>query len=167
MTVLPRRSSCRASSNPIPLVPPVTSTVLLSSFIAQSLQIQSSRLRRGHARTNTLQCIEGTHSCHTNQTESNAGAAECAHAGRKKGHPVWGGPRSSFQIELLLQTQRPIWTDGRFDRRLKKRNGPPGPVFPHFLAEPEGFEPSMQVLPTYSLSRGAPSATRSQLREQR
>src|SRR6185369_3518761 len=32
------------------------------------------------------------------------------------------------------------------------------------LAEPEGFEPSMQVLPTYSLSRGAPSATRSQLR---
>ena len=32
------------------------------------------------------------------------------------------------------------------------------------MAEPEGFEPSMQVLPTYSLSRGAPSATRSQLR---
>ena len=32
------------------------------------------------------------------------------------------------------------------------------------VAEPEGFEPSMQVLPTYSLSRGAPSATRSQLR---
>ena len=32
------------------------------------------------------------------------------------------------------------------------------------LAEPEGFEPSMQVLPAYSLSRGAPSASRSQLR---
>ena len=31
------------------------------------------------------------------------------------------------------------------------------------LAESEGFEPSMQVLPTYSLSRGAPSATRSRL----
>jgi hypothetical protein len=28
------------------------------------------------------------------------------------------------------------------------------------LAEREGFEPSMQVLPTYSLSRGAPSAAR-------
>ena len=38
---------------------------------------------------------------------------------------------------------------------------------PGVLAEPEGFEPSMQVLPTYSLSRGAPSATRSQLRGQR
>src|SRR5258706_10198845 len=35
------------------------------------------------------------------------------------------------------------------------------------LAEPEGFEPSMQVLPAYSLSRGAPSASRSQLRNQR
>src|SRR5690349_9783318 len=33
-----------------------------------------------------------------------------------------------------------------------------------FLAEPEGFEPSKQVLPAYSLSRGAPSASRSQLR---
>src|SRR5205085_9420073 len=32
------------------------------------------------------------------------------------------------------------------------------------LAEPEGFEPSKQVLPAYSLSRGAPSASRSQLR---
>ena len=32
------------------------------------------------------------------------------------------------------------------------------------LAETEGFEPSMQVLPAYSLSRGAPSASRSRLR---
>ncbi len=32
------------------------------------------------------------------------------------------------------------------------------------LAESKGFEPLMQVLPTYSLSRGAPSATRSRLR---
>jgi|GEM_PF-6002740 hypothetical protein len=32
------------------------------------------------------------------------------------------------------------------------------------LAGPEGFEPSMQVLPAYSLSRGAPSASRSQPR---
>ena len=32
------------------------------------------------------------------------------------------------------------------------------------LAESEGFEPSKQVLPAYSLSRGAPSATRSRLR---
>ena len=31
------------------------------------------------------------------------------------------------------------------------------------VAETEGFEPSMQVLPAYSLSRGAPSATRSRL----
>jgi hypothetical protein len=49
--------------------------------------------------------------------------------------------------------------------RSPKENGPQGPVFTVVhLAEPEGFEPSMQVLPTYSLSRGAPSATRSQLR---
>src|SRR5262245_57510412 len=32
------------------------------------------------------------------------------------------------------------------------------------LAETVGFEPTMQVLPAYSLSRGAPSATRSRLR---
>src|SRR5262245_47248294 len=32
------------------------------------------------------------------------------------------------------------------------------------LAETVGFEPTMQVLPAYSLSRGAPSASRSRLR---
>ena len=31
------------------------------------------------------------------------------------------------------------------------------------LAEREGFEPSMEVLPPYALSRGAPSTTRPSL----
>ncbi len=35
------------------------------------------------------------------------------------------------------------------------------------LAETVGFEPTMQVLPAYSLSRGAPSASRSRLRRAR
>ena len=35
------------------------------------------------------------------------------------------------------------------------------------LAETEGFEPSMQFLATYSLSRGAPSASRARLRRER
>ena len=42
-----------------------------------------------------------------------------------------------------------------------KRNGAKGPVF--YLAEREGFEPSMEVLPPYALSRGAPSTTRPSL----
>jgi hypothetical protein len=32
-----------------------------------------------------------------------------------------------------------------------------------YLAETEGFEPSMRLYTPYSLSRGAPSATRSRL----
>src|SRR5215470_5652680 len=34
----------------------------------------------------------------------------------------------------------------------------------HFLAEREGFEPSIELLTLYSLSRGAPSASRAPLR---
>jgi hypothetical protein len=37
-----------------------------------------------------------------------------------------------------------------------------GRIFISILAEPEGFEPSMRLYTPYSLSRGAPSATRSQ-----
>ena len=37
-------------------------------------------------------------------------------------------------------------------------------LFHAFLAEREGFEPSMRLYTPYSLSRGAPSATRSRLR---
>jgi hypothetical protein len=33
----------------------------------------------------------------------------------------------------------------------------------HPVAETEGFEPSIQVLPVYSLSRGAPSTSRPRL----
>ena len=42
-----------------------------------------------------------------------------------------------------------------------QRNGPRGSVHAGFLAETEGFEPSMRLNTPYSLSRGAPSATRS------
>ena len=45
------------------------------------------------------------------------------------------------------------------------QNGPHGARSHVWLAESEGFEPSMQVLPTYSLSRGAPSASRSRLQQ--
>ena len=47
------------------------------------------------------------------------------------------------------------------NRERAKRNGAKGPVF--YLAEREGFEPSMEVLPPYALSRGAPSTTRPSL----
>jgi hypothetical protein len=46
-----------------------------------------------------------------------------------------------------------------------KRKGPMGALFFYpDLAEREGFEPSIELLTLYSLSRGAPSATRPSLR---
>ena len=47
---------------------------------------------------------------------------------------------------------------------LPMKKAPFGAFLLDHLAEQEGFEPSKQVLPAYSLSRGAPSATRSPLR---
>ena len=43
----------------------------------------------------------------------------------------------------------------RNEKRARRR------VFAGYLAETEGFEPSMRLYTPYSLSRGAPSATRS------
>ena len=48
---------------------------------------------------------------------------------------------------------------------VRNKNGPERPVFASILAETEGFEPSMQLITAYSLSRGAPSASRSRLRK--
>ena len=48
--------------------------------------------------------------------------------------------------------------------KRRKRRSPLKAGFVLFLAESEGFEPSMQFLTAYSLSRGAPSTTRPALR---
>jgi hypothetical protein len=57
-------------------------------------------------------------------------------------------------------------TETRLRKRLPIKKAPCGAFSFGRLAESEGFEPSMQVLPTYSLSRGAPSATRSRLQHE-
>ena len=69
------------------------------------------------------------------------------------------------EIAVVRQAMRFSSWDATFiDLPMKK--APCGAFSFLLLAESEGFEPSMQVLPTYSLSRGAPSATRSRLQNQ-
>src|SRR4029079_2282764 len=72
------------------------------------------------------------------------------------------GDRSTWRT-ARLSAQRGRRT-ASIARAPAARSAGAGRVMFEVLAEPEGFEPSMQVLPAYSLSRGAPSAARSQLR---
>ena len=74
-----------------------------------------------------------------------------------------------------LQAKRSVDSDrfrtllGYFATSGYRQRIEPAPDFPEkrlkikHLEETEGFEPSMRLLTTYSLSRGAPSATRSRL----
>ena len=86
-------------------------------------------------------------------------------------HP-WGSPlraarsgadlRSSlsFQTNLSNRRVRPPPLSARYAKRPARGRFA-------YLAEREGFEPSIRLLTRYSLSRGAPSATRASLRTAR
>ena len=79
---------------------------------------------------------------------------------------------ASFVILVHLGFGSIAQTKSDFDRVepafwwVGMKNAPPGRVFARLLAETKGFEPLMQLITAYSLSRGAPSATRSRLREE-
>jgi hypothetical protein len=71
--------------------------------------------------------------------------------------PAFGGPDSLLRIGRTLRGFSSIALP-ETKRRPKKG------VF-SFLAEREGFEPSIRLLTLYSLSRGAPSASRASLQK--